>query len=211
MGRIRIAVVFVFVSAAACSAPGFSTSNDQGVEIVEPGSIGEPNGLPASPADPSTIGVDLVPLHIAAFIFGVPTAEPQIQPGSAALAGSLGSRKRLQVHALPSGPGTAAVHFVEVSPPGYHWGEVMFPAERTVFREFAGDASLGSYIVVLTDVQVVGSPDPVPLTAYRWTRADVEAYASCGIPNRAIDACTSDFYATAEMSIINTAGALRGL
>jgi hypothetical protein len=212
VGRIRITVVLcaLCVAAAACTGSALS-STGQGVDIAEPGQNGRLRVPSASPSDPAQVGVDLVPLHIPAFIFGGPTSTPRIQPGSSTLVGSIASRKRLQVQALPSGLGTAAVHFLEISPPGHRWGEVMFPAERQVFREFASDPTLGSYLVMLTDVEVLRSPDPIPLTAYRWARADVETYARCGVPDRAIDACTSDFFATAQMSIINAAGAARGV
>jgi len=200
MRRIHRGLAFVLplcALAAACSTPRIVGDGDRAP-------------VPAGSPRPITVGVDLVPLHIPAFIFGSPTLRPKLQAGSLALVVAAGKHPRLRVLALPSPSGTVAVDFLETSPPGHHWGEELFPAERSVFRAFARDPSLGRFLVVLTDVETDGTPDPIPLTAYRWERRDVERYAACGIPNRAIDACTSAFYERADTRIVNATKFLRG-
>jgi hypothetical protein len=160
------------------------------------------------------VGVDLVPIHVNAFIYGVPTMHPVIHSGTSTLAHVVAARDRLTVVGLPSAKGTAAIGFLETSPQGHLWGEALFPAERSVFRAFAANPSSGDFLVVLTDVEVLDGPDPVPLTAYRWAREDVEAFASCGIkprrPNHGVDACTAAFYARADTRIVQGGGTIRG-
>jgi hypothetical protein len=204
VGRIRIVVLLMVAgAAAACTTP----------KIVDPdvGAGGPGNQALPAPVDARGVGVDLVPLRIPVFIFGSPTTAPKVQAGSEVLVGVAGTHDRLEVRALPSGRGTAAVDFLETSTPTDHWGEVMFPAERTIFRTFARNRSLGSYLVMLTDVDVIQGPDPIPLTAYRWARADVEAYAGCGIPDMVIDACTQLFFMHADTRIVSTANLYRGV
>jgi hypothetical protein len=167
-------------------------------------------GLGGGSSDTGHPGVDLVPLHVQAFIFGDAVVDPAVQPGSRTLADTISGTKRLRVVALPSADGTAAVDFLEISPPGHLWGEQMIPAERLLFRSFAADAALGDALVVVDDVQVDGGPDPLPMTAYRWDRADVEAYARCGIPDREIEGCTDAFYMAAEMILVGQFGTQRG-
>ncbi len=200
MRRIHRALAFALplcALLAACSTPRIVGDD-------------EPARAPARSPRPITVGVDLVPLHIPAFIYGSPTIRPRIQAGSVALVGAAGKHPRLRVLALPSPTGTVAIDFLETSPPGHMWGEELFPAERLVFRAFARDQRLGRFLVVLTDVEVHGTPDPIPLTAYRWSRRDVELYAACGIPDRAIDACTTTFYGRADTRIVNAGKYLRG-
>jgi hypothetical protein len=143
-------------------------------------------------------GVSLVPLSIPQYIFGGPIAFPKIQPGSSHLAGLPSQSERLVVRPLPSADGIAAVDLVESSKTKDRWGEVMTPAQRIMFRAFAADPSLGDILVIVDDVKVTDGPDPIPLTAYRWNRVDVERYARCGIPSKGIDACTVSFYATPD-------------
>ena len=80
------------------------------------------------------VGVDRFPIHIPAFVFGGPTSKPIVQPGSSKLVYEAGSHHRLQILVLPSGPRTAAIDHLETSAVDSHWGEVMLPVEREVFR-----------------------------------------------------------------------------
>ena len=48
------------------------------------------------------------------------------------------------------------------------------------------------------DVVVQGSSDPIAPTAYRWTRQEVEDYASCGIPATGRNDCSDTFYHAAR-------------
>jgi hypothetical protein len=209
MRRIRIGLVFVLILAAGCSTPHLvgSEGADGSLAADDPS---KQVSVPGVHPDPSGPGVDLLPIHVPVFIFGQPTLHPKVQAGSSSLVKHLGKHARLKVVALPSPEGTVAVDFSEVSPPGHRWGEVMFPAERNLFRAFALDPSLGDYLVMLTDVQVLKSPDPIPLTAYRWSRGDVALYASCGIPDAEIDDCTTAFYMAADTRIVDVGSFFRG-
>jgi hypothetical protein len=205
---MRVGSVGLLLFAAACSSAQQRTDHaGPAFQIQEPP---QQVRVPGSHVDPLGPGVDLLPIHVPRFIFGQPTDDPQVQPGTSSLVGSLGRRHRLDVVALPSPSGTVAVDFKELSPPGSVWGEVMFPAERALFRAFAKDPSLGDYLVVLTDVEVLRASDPIPLTAYRWARQDVVTYAGCGIPDSAIDACTLRFYQLADTRIVDVGAIMRG-
>jgi len=203
-GPLPVAVIASIVVLApilaACSTPRISTVGDQ--PAAPP---------PPSSASPRDVGVDLFPLHIPEFVFGSPTRKPVVQPESTALVHDAGSHDRLEVMALPSGPGTAAIDFLESSPAGHQWGEVMLPVERSVFKTFAEQRSLGAYLVMLTDVDVLQGPDPVPMTAYKWSRADVEAYARCGIPPEGFNPCTDTFFLQGNSRIISTINLYRGV
>jgi hypothetical protein len=193
-------MVIMAAMLAACSTPQVSTLGDQNAEPP-----------PSGPATPRSVGVDLFPLHVPAFIFGSPTSRPIVQPESTALVHDAGSHDRLQVRALPSGSGTAAIDFLETAPAGHQWGEVMLPVERTVFKAFAKQPALGDYLVMLTDVDVLSGPDPIPITAYKWSRKDVEAYARCGIPDQGFNPCTDTFFLKGNSRIVSTINLYRGV
>jgi hypothetical protein len=83
----------------------------------------------------------------------------------------------------------------------------MIPEERKLFLQFARDPSLGDWLIMITDVDVIDAPDPVPLVAYRWTRDGVEAYAECGIPQSTlIEDCTAAFFRSANMIFLIRSG-----
>jgi hypothetical protein len=63
---------------------------------------------------------------------------------------------------------------------------------------------------VFTDVMVIGGTDPIPLPGYRGRRADVEAYADCGIPASGLDTCTRLFYSTPQMVLLPPPGGAPG-
>lgn len=133
-----------------------------------------------------------------------------IQGSSQRLVTMLGTRPRLDVEALRSEQGTVALKFVETASPENKWGAVMTPAQRRVFRTFAADSTMGDWLIVFTDVMVVGGTDPIPITGYRWKREDVEAYADCGIPPSGLDICTRLFYATPQMVLLPPEGGAPG-
>ncbi len=170
-------------------------------------------GVAAAGGDAASFaeGVDLVPIHIPMFVFGQPAPAPQIQPPSQVLAGLIGESARLKVEALPSPEGTTAVDLIETSTPRQRWGGLMIPAERAMFSAFAADRTLGQWLVIVDDVNVVRGRDPIPTTAYRWQRSDVEAYARCGIPSAfVIDSCTDAFYQLPQMELITAGAKLSG-
>jgi len=212
---VRLVLGLVTVAAVGCGAGSSLEAKDAGptgaagnhvrggVSSMSPSpdplsglGLTGPGGIDPRP------GVDLVPINVPQFIFGYAITDPSVQPGTLALAGRVHSTSRLAVTALPSPTGTAALDFLELSPPGHRWGELMIPAERALFRAFAANPSLGGALVIVDDVKVLKGTDPVPITAYRWDRAAVEAYARCGIPDRLIESCTDAFYLAAEMLLV---------
>jgi hypothetical protein len=147
----------------------------------------------ASQFDPTVIG----PWYR---LVGLPQFD--IQGSSRRLVEMVGARHRLEVEALRSEQGTVALKFVETATPDNQWGAVMTLAERRVFGAFAADPSMGNWLIMFTDVMVVGGADPIPLTGYRWAREDVEAYASCGIRESGLDTCARVFYAQPQMVLL---------
>lgn len=137
-------------------------------------------------------------------LFGPPLKKASVQPGTNKLKNVILTHPRLKVTALASSSRTAALGLQEKASGHQRWGEIMIPQERRIFQRFAQDASTGDWLVVITDVDVTDGPDPVPLVAYRWTRADLEAYAKCGIPqSTTIDECTDKFYESAQVVFLH--------
>jgi len=207
---LRSMLLVVVLAGATCGPTRLVGGSGTGAGANRAPRALDPNTGRAAPVVPRGPGVDLVPLHIAAWIFGAPTTDPVVQPGSSALTGAASAPDRLVVTALPSGSGTAAVDLVEFSPPGHRWGAVMIPFERSLFSAFASDPKLGDFLVLVDDVVILKGSDPVPITAYRWSRADVEAYAACGIPAREFDGCTKAFFLVPEMTLVSPSGIVRG-
>lgn len=173
----------------------------------------EPAGeSPARARDPVAVpsGPRFDPLKLREWYQMVGLPELQIQGSSKRLVTLVGTRPRLEVEALRSEQGTVALKFTERASPENNWGAVMTPAQRRVFGAFAADASMGEWLIVFTDVMVVGGTDPIPVTGYRWRRVDVEAYASCGIPSSGLDTCTRLFYAAPQMVLLPPEGGAPG-
>jgi hypothetical protein len=82
--------------------------------------------------------------------------------------------------------------------PSVPWGTRLLAAERKMFQTFAGDTSMGDWFILVADVVVHGSADPIAPTAYRWTRQQVEDYVSCGIPATGRNDCSTTFYRAAS-------------
>lgn len=131
-----------------------------------------------------------------------------IQAGSRTLVAAIGSPEGLAVKPLETTPDTAGVMLLEETAEGREWGEVLFPAESKVFGAFTDDANTGEWLVLVADVYVRGLQDPIPPTAYRWSRADVEAYADCGIPARGRDECSEEFFAKALKVVLAWPGGM---
>jgi len=184
---MRRALVVMLLAGVACSGPT--------IHIAPPRSHGDAS----TSARPSVTTGGSTALSDALAGFDRNDLVGPIQPASVSLARMVRRARDLQIQALHSPSGEAAVEVRETDRASERWGRLMIPAERTIIARFAGDASLGSWLVIVDDVLVRGGKDPVPLTGYRWTRTDVESYAKCGIPARAIDSCTSDFYAKSQM------------
>lgn len=154
----------------------------------------------ASPSPETTGGEAFVAVPFPMTLFGPPLKAASVQPGTLKLKNLILTHPRLRVTALASSHQTVALGLQEKASGDQSWGEVMIPEERRLFQRFAKDASLGKWLIVITDVDVTDGPDPVPLVAYRWTRTDVEAYGKCGIPqSTTVDACTDIFYRAAQV------------
>jgi hypothetical protein len=155
-------------------------------------------------AQTEALGDVLAPqLTYPLYLFEDATPPAGVQRSSVTLVKVVEPRKRLHIIALKSTRETAAVFVQEISI-HTHWGVLMIPAERQIIRAFADDPSLGKWLILLTDVDVRGDPDPIPLTAYRWTRLQVEQYKACGIPDTMIDECTKAFYHLAKTVLVST-------
>jgi hypothetical protein len=143
------------------------------------------------------------------YVFERATPPMAVRPASVDLVGTVPPHKHLLIGPLSSTKDTAALIVIEVSIHS-RWGSLMIPAERRIIRAFADDRTMGRWLILLTDVVVRGEPDPVPMTAYRWTRDDVERFRACGIPAAVIDDCTDAFYASAKTVFIASGGATQG-
>lgn len=140
-------------------------------------------------------------------LFGPPLISAVVQPETLKVMDPILSHPRLAVAPLASSQRTVALVLRETASGDERWGEVMIPEERKLFRRFATDRSLGDWLIMITDVDVTDAPDPIPLVAYRWTRAGVEAYAECGIPQSTlIDDCTLEFFRAAEVAFLILSG-----
>jgi len=202
-----LASVPLFLLVASCTG--------QKIEVVGP-SPAAAAPQPVQPGGASQVaGFAAIAQPTFQYIFAPPSvvlgqvpAPPTVkQPSSLALQALVEGHKRLEVTPLPSTDGTVALAFVETSTVSVRWGAVMIPAERKLFARFATDASLGNWLIVIDDVKVTDGRDPVPLTAYRWPRKDVEVYSDCGIPPQfVIDKCTDAFYGASETVLLYKPG-----
>jgi hypothetical protein len=183
---MRRALVVLLVAGVACSGPT--------VHVVTPRYNADTARGERAPVSGTSILADT-----ASAGFDRNDLVGPIQAASRSLVRVVPHSNDLEVHALHSPTNEAAVEVRETDHGSQRWGRLMIPAERTIIGEFARDQSLGGWLVIVDDVRVPGGVDPVPLTGYRWTRAAVESYARCGIPTRAIDACTSQFYLRSQM------------
>jgi hypothetical protein len=163
------------------------------------------------PSPQPTGGEALVAVPFPMTLFGPPLKTASVQPGTVKLKNLILTHPRLKVTALASSHKTVAIGFQEKASGDQRWGEIMIPEERKLFQRFANDASLGEWLIVITDVDVTDAPDPVPLVAYRWTRTDVERFESCGIPPfMTFDRCTDHFYGAAQVVFLHQGGSTAG-
>jgi hypothetical protein len=192
---------------SACSGPK--------IIVASPRPLDRPTPKPQA-ADPSRVdGFAFIAQPHFQYIFAPravilgdePPPPTDVQGATRDLAAQVPAHKRLKLTPLPSTEGTVALAFEETSTEKQQWGGVMIPEQRKLFARFASDASLGDWLIVLDDVIVSNGPDPVPLTAYRWPRSAVEAYAACGIPPLfVIENCTHAFYSAGDTMYVMRGG-----
>jgi hypothetical protein len=155
------------------------------------------------PSESPGINVDvLAPTLAHDYVFERGKPPVDFQQGSTALVALLPKTPGLHVAALKSTKDSAAVFMIEDDPKAA-WGELLLPAEKTVFERFAANPKLGGWLMVIDDVIVYGPKDPVPITAYRWARSDVEKYVACGIPKPGTqNDCSRTFFLIARTVIL---------
>jgi hypothetical protein len=172
------------------------TTHDR-LQVIKPG--GHLNVV----AQTADLGDVFFAQPVPQYLFERAKPPTRIQDASVDLIKVVPPHKDLHLFALSSTRDTAALLVLEVS---LHkrWGRLMIPAERRIIRAFAADSSLGRWLILLTDVDVRGEPDPIPLTAYRWTRSDVERFKQCGIPASQMNDCTDAFYLAARTVIVSS-------
>jgi hypothetical protein len=186
MRPIMVLTVALGALAAACSGPSL-----------------RPVGSIAPPSESPGISVDVVaPTLEHNFVFERGSPPVDFQPGSTTLVGLLPKTPGLHVAALQSTKDSVAIFMIE-DDPKVAWGALLLPAEKTVFERFAEDPKLGDWLMLIDDVIVPGPKDPVPVTAYRWSRADVEQYVACGIPKPGTqNDCSGIFFRIARTVIL---------
>lgn len=127
-----------------------------------------------------------------------------IRPASVKLADLVASIDGLRTAGLQSTEDSVAVILVEDSP-DTPWGALLSEAQRKIFPSFVSDESMGGWLILVQDVVVPGQ-DPVPATAYRWTRRLVSNYVSCGIPASGTNDCKATFFNAADEVVLHAQG-----
>jgi hypothetical protein len=159
---------------------------------------------PEPTAGPSSGGEVIVAVPYPMTLFGPPLKAAAVTPGTEKLKSLITRHPRLKVTALASSQETVALGLQETARGEQRWGEIMIPEQRRLIRRFAQDTSTGAWLILITDVEVLDAPDPVPLVAYRWERTEVEAFAQCGIPPfMTFNECTDTFYQAAEVIFLH--------
>jgi hypothetical protein len=188
---LLLALAAVTFGGAACGGRAVHVVE---VHHVPPGRTGSAAKRPGRVDPPASFVLDQ-----GTASFGGSNLVGPVQSASRRLSTVVPRERDLNVKAIHSPDGSAAVQLREHDTAQQRWGRLMIPAERRIIAAFARDPSFGQWLIIVDDVKVRGGTDPIPRTGYRWKRADVEAYARCGIPTEVIDLCTQAFYATPEM------------
>jgi hypothetical protein len=166
---------------------------------------------PALPATPAINGVPpayaIAPNTEKPVLEAVAKPQVAIQPGSVRVLKALPAVDHLHMAALKSSAGSVAIVLVE-EPSRAAWGSLYRPVERDIIKRFAADTSLGEWLIILADVIVSGAgPDPVPMTASRWDRDQVDQFVKCGIPPATeSNDCSKTFFAVARTVVVALPG-----
>jgi len=131
------------------------------------------------------------------YIFRCDSPKVDYTKGTRTLADLAATVRGIGTMGLKSTPDAVAVLIVE-DDPSVPWGTRLLAAERKMYQTFAKDKTMGDWFILVADVVVQGSSDPIAPTAYRWTRQEVEDYASCGIPATGRNDCSATFYHAAR-------------
>jgi hypothetical protein len=111
--------------------------------------------------------------------------------------GRLPKMEGLEYVPLASTEETVAVFMIEEAP-DLPWNSLIDRAKLRLFADFAAHVGMGDWLILVTDVVVHGPGDPIHPNAYRWPRAEVQEYATCGIPDSGANDCTLAFFAAAD-------------
>ena len=173
-----------------------------GLAVACAGPSLRPVGSIPPPSESPGLSVDvLAPTLAHNYVFERGTPPVDFQQGSTTLVGLLPKTPGLHVAALKSTKDSVAIFMIE-DDPKVAWGALLLPAEKTVFEQFAANRKLGDWLMLIDDVIVPGPKDPVPVTAYRWARADVEQYVTCGIPKPGTQNHCSDIFFRIARTVI---------
>lgn len=193
----RMALVLVLATALLASACG-SNATFEPVGAASPTCFGNDKGGDAvAPAAGVKGG--------RRWLFRCDRPRVAFRQPSISLANLVGDIPGLRTAGLKSTSDATALILVEEDP-SVPWGTRLQQAEREVFQAFNGDKAMGGWLILVTDVVVHASLDPVPPTAYRWTRAEVATFVACGMPAAATDPCRQTFWKSADQIVLAPAG-----
>jgi hypothetical protein len=139
------------------------------------------------------------------YLFRTDRPPVAMRSDSAKLADLVADIEGLGTRGLQSTQDAAALLVIEDSP-GTPWGTLVSEAQRTIFTSFSDDEQMGDWLILVTDVVVHGSGDPVPATGYRWTREQVSKYVACGIPASGTNDCKAEFFRAADEVVLAAQG-----
>ena len=197
MNRLRfalaLAVTLVLLSVACGSNASFRS-----VGAVNPSCVGGTTGGDAVAPAPGVKGG-------TRWLFRCDRPAVAFQHGSIKLANLVAEVPGLGTAGLKSTADASAVMLVE-DDPTVPWGTRLRGAELAIFRAFAGDRSIGGWLILVTDVVVHGAKDPIPPTAYRWSRSEVTTFVLCGMPPQATSPCHDRFWKAADQVVLAPAG-----
>ena len=145
------------------------------------------------------------------YLFRCDSPPVAYRDGSRTLADLAATVPGLGTSGLKSTGDASALLMVE-NDPNVPWGQHIQDAERKIFEQFASDKSMGEWLIIVADVEVSGGPDPIPPTASRWDRKEVQDFVACGIPDSGThNACSEAFSLAADKIVLAPqAGAPRG-
>jgi len=202
MDKTRLVLAFS-VALALLSAACRGTATFTPVGAANPSCRGNGTGGNGTGGDAVTPAAGVV--GGSRWLFRCDKPPVAFRKSSIKLADLVGDIHGLGTAGLKSTPDAAAVILVE-DDPTVPWGTHLHGAELAVFRAFAGDQSMGSWLILVTDVVVHTAKDPIPPTAYRWSRAEVVTFVSCGMPPQTTSPCHDRFWKAADQVVLAPAG-----
>jgi hypothetical protein len=193
-GRLAAILVVGGLVLAACTTGSAQQREVQPVASPCVSPLSNTGGDAVSPA----LGVE----NDERYLFRCDNPKVAYRDGSKALADLAATVPGLGTSGLKSTIDTSAVLMVE-DDPNVPWGQHIQDAERKIFQTFVATRDMGEWLIIVADVQVHGGPDPIPPTAYRWTREEVQTFLDCGIPeDGARNDCSEAFAHAADVIVL---------